>query len=67
MLIINVIIYQPKTKYKHGGSYFYKNKKYRRLEKEIKIFFSGILFQKFQIFPIWAFWENAQCLVGAFL
>ena len=55
MLIINVIIYQPKTKYKHGGSYFYKNKKYRRLEKEIKIFFSGILFQKFQIFPIWAF------------
>ena len=26
-----------------------------------------ILFQKFLVFPIWAFSENAQSFVGAFL
>ena len=46
-------------------SYFYKNKKYRCLEKEKKN--SIILFQKFLIFPTWAFSENAQCFIGAFL
>ena len=33
-------IYQPKIKCKDGGSYFYKNQKYRSLEIEKKIFFS---------------------------
>ena len=31
---------QPKVKCKDGGSYFYKNKKYRRLEKEKNVSFS---------------------------
>ena len=44
---------------------FTKIKKYRRLEKE-KIYFSVISFQKFLIFPIWTFLENAQNFVGAF-
>ena len=35
-------IYQPKIKCKDEGSYFYKNQKYRRMEKEKKIFFSVI-------------------------
>ena len=35
--------------------------------KKKKMFFSVISFQKFLIFPIWAFSENAQCFVGAFL
>ena len=32
-----------------------------------KDFFSVILFQKFLIFPVWAFSENAQCFIGLFL
>ena len=52
-------------KCKDGSSYFYKNEKHRRLEKEKKI--SVISFKKLLIFPIWAFSENAQCFVGAFL
>ena len=32
-----------------------------------KIFFSVILFQKFLIFLIWAFSENVQCSIVAFL
>ena len=39
MFIITSQIYQQKIKWKDGGSYFYKNKKYRRLEIEQKIFF----------------------------
>ena len=46
-------IYQPKIKYEDGGSYFYKNQKYRQLEIEKKI--SVVSFQKFLIFPIWVF------------
>ena len=60
------IIYQPKIIYKYEGSYFYKNQKYRQLEKENKNF-SIVWFQKFLIFPIWAFLENAQCFLGALL
>ena len=59
-------IYQPKS-CKDGGSCFYKNQKYRWFEIEKKPFFSVIPLEKFLIFPIWAFPENAQCLVGAFL
>ena len=32
-------IYQPKIKWKHGGLYFYKNQKYRRLQIDEKVFF----------------------------
>ena len=62
MLIIYVINYQPKTKCKEGGLYFYKNKKYRPLEIEKKNFFLFILFQKFLIFYVCIFSENAQFL-----
>ena len=44
-------IYQPKMKCKDGGLYFYKNQKYRQLEKEKKkMHFSVISFQEFQVF-----------------
>ena len=33
-------IFQLKKKFKDGGSYFYKNQKYRRLQIEKKLFFS---------------------------
>ena len=46
-------IYQPKTKYKNGGSSFNKNEKYRLL--------------KILIVYICVFSENAQCFAGAFL
>ena len=58
-------IYQSKIKSKDGGSYFLKNQKYRRLEKEKHN--SVISFQKFLVFPIWAFSESAQSFVRAFL
>ena len=64
MFAIASQIYQQKIKCKDGVSYFYKNQKYRRLEK---ILLSVISFQKFAIFPLWAFSENDQCFVGAFL
>ena len=47
-------------KCKDGGSYFYKNKKYRQLGKEKKMYFSIISFQEFLNVPIWAFSENVQ-------
>ena len=59
MFIIYVIDLSTKIKCKDGGSYIYKIEKYRRLEKEKK-FCSGISFQKFLIFPVWAFSENVQ-------
>ena len=37
MFIIYVIDLSSKNKIKDGGSYFYKNQKYRRLGKEEKI------------------------------
>ena len=67
MLIVYVIDLPTKTKCKDGISYFYKNQKYRRLEKEKKMYFSVISFQEFLIFHIWAFSENAECFVGVFL
>ena len=39
-MFIIYIINLSKIKCKDGGSYFYKNKKYRRLEKEKNVFFS---------------------------
>ena len=50
-----------------GVHIFTKNKKNRQFEKERNIFFSVTSFQKFLIFPISAFPENAQYFVGAFL
>ena len=44
---------------------FTKIKNTDPLKKEKK-FFSVILFQKFLVFHICVFSENAQCLVGAF-
>ena len=38
-------IYQPNVKCKDGGSHFYKNQKYKRLEREKKMYFSVISFQ----------------------
>ena len=35
--------------------------------KRKEIYFSAISFQKFLIFPMWAFSENAQCFVAGFL
>ena len=55
-----VIDLSTKIKCKDGGSYFYKNQKYRRLEIEKKK-----SFQKFLIVPTCTFSENAQCFVGA--
>ena len=37
------MIYQPKIKCKDGGSCFYKNKNYRPMEIEKKIFFSQFI------------------------
>ena len=53
-------IYQLKMKCE-GSSYFYENKKYRSLETEKKN--SVISIQKFRIFLISVFSENAQCFV----
>ena len=53
MFIIYVIDLSTKINCKDGGSYFYKNKKYRLLEIEKKIFFSS--FQKILIFHICVF------------
>ena len=66
MFIIYVVDYEPKIKCKDDGSYFYKNQKYKRLEIE-KENCSVMPFQKFLIFLICVFSENAQCFVGAFL
>ena len=59
------VIYQPKTKCKDGGSYFYKDKEDSPLEKEI--IFSVIPFQKFLFFHMFNFSENTQCFIRAFL
>ena len=48
-------------------SYFYKNQKHTPLEIGKIYFFSVVPFQKFPIFYICVFSENAQCFVGAFL
>ena len=45
---------------KDGGSYVYKYKKYRRLEKEKK---SVVSFEKFLIFSTWVFSESAQYFI----
>ena len=60
-------IYQPKTKYKNGGSSFNKNEKYRLLKIEKKNSFLVNSFQKILIVYICVFSENAQCFAGAFL
>ena len=67
MFIIYLIDLSTQNKCKDWGSNFYKNKKYRPLEIEKNNFFSVISIQKFLIFPICVFPENAQCIVGAFL
>ena len=65
--IIYVIDLSTKNKMKRRGFIFLQKSKYRQFEIENKFFFSVISFQKLLIFPIWAFLENVQCIVGAFL
>ena len=50
---------------KNGGSRFYKNKK-RQAVGNTKKNPSVISFQKFLIFKVWVFSENAQCFARAF-
>ena len=57
-------IYQLKIKCKGGGSYFYKNQKYRLLE--IDFFFSYFM-SEIPNFPIRFFSENAQSFAWIFL
>ena len=47
-------------KCKEGGSYLYKNQKYRPLKIQNKIFFSVISFQIFLICHMCVFSENAE-------
>ena len=58
-------IYLLKIKCKGGGSYFYKNQKYRRLE--IDFFFFSNFISEIPNFPIRVFSENAQSFAGIFL
>ena len=46
---------------------FYKNQKYRRLERGKKMYFLVISFQEFLNFSIWAFSKNVQFFLGVFL
>ena len=46
---------------------FLQKSKIQTVGERKNIYFSVISFQKFLIFPIWAFSENAQCFVRAFL
>ena len=50
-----------------GAHIFTKIKNTDGSKKKKKIYFSVISFQGFLIFPIWAFSENVQCFVRAFL
>ena len=54
-------------KCKDGGLYFYKNQKYRQLEKEKKNVLFSYFISGIPSFPLWAFSENVQCFVGVFL
>ena len=57
-----------KTKCKDGGSYFYKNQKYRPLEIGGKFFFFFSYFiSEIPIFSKMRLSENIQCFVGLFL
>ena len=55
-----------KIKCKDGGSYFYKNQKYRPLKIEKKNFFIYVN-SDIPNFSKMRFSENAKCFVGAFL
>ena len=59
MFIIYVIDLSTKIKCKDGVYIFTKLRNTDGWKKK-KIFFSGISFQKFLIFHVWAFSENAQ-------
>ena len=65
MFILYVIDLSTKKNEKTGVHIFTKIKNTDDWEKKKKN--SVISFQKFLIFPIWAFSENAQCFFGAFL
>ena len=66
MFIIYIIDLSAKNKrYRRGFIFLQKSK--LQIVKNRKIFFSVILFQKFLIFRIFVFSENAQCFVGALL
>ena len=66
MFIIYIIDLSAKNKrYRRGFIFLQKSK--LQIVKNRKIFFSVILFQKFLIFRIFVFSENAQCFVGTLL
>ena len=67
MFIIYVTDLSTKDKIKTGAHIFTKIKNTDGSKKKKKIYFSVISFQGFLIFPIWAFSENVQCFVRAFL
>ena len=66
MFIIYVIDLLTKDKMQRRGFKFSQKSKIQMVGNRIKNFFSVISFQKL-IFPLCAFSESAQCLVGAFL
>ena len=59
MFIIYVIDFSNKNKCKDGGSYFYKNQKYRPLEIEKKNFFS-YFFSEIPNFPYKRFFRKCS-------
>ena len=66
-LVIYVIDLSTKNKMQRREFIFYKNQKYRRLERGKKMYFLVISFQEFLNFSIWAFSKNVQFFLGVFL
>ena len=67
MFIICVIDLLTKNKNVKTGFFIFTKIKNTAGSKKKKKFFSAISFQQFLIFPLWAFSENPQCAIGAFL
>ena len=54
------------VKCKDGGSYFYKNQKYRRLGKEKKNVFFSYFISGIPNFSYMSFFMNVRCFFGVF-
>ena len=67
MFIIYVIDLSTKNKMERRGFIFLQKSNIKTVGNRKKKLFSVISSQKFLIFLIWAFSENAQRFVGAFL
>ena len=67
MFIIYVIDLSTKNKNVRTGVHIFYKIKTKDSWKLKKTFSLAISFQKFLIFPIYSFLENAQCFVRAFL